>query len=218
MGGTKMQEHVSGSRTLPAAPRRRGVRRRLTGLCAAAIIVLGAAGCDTQPLGTSANAAMPGASIDNASYRLGVGDRVQITVFGDQALSGQHDVDAGGSIILPLIGPVKADGLTLGQLEQTIAAKLSRGYVNNPNVTAEIVRYRPFYIVGEVKNPGSYPYVPGMTVINGIALAGGFTYRAREGEFDLTRSEANGRTERLTANQETHVKPGDVITVNERYF
>jgi len=166
----------------------------------------------TQPGG-----ALPGVSA-SPDYRLGSGDRVRITVFGQQDLSGEYLVDGSGMLAFPLIGRVPAGNMTGSELAQAIASKLDPDYVRNPNISVEVLTYRPFYIVGEVKAPGSYPYVSGMSVINAIALAGGFTYRARESSFYLTRTGKDGHKTRLDASPETPVQPGDVITVRERYF
>ena len=168
----------------------------------------------------SASQSMPGAAqpqVDQA-YRLGSGDRVRITVYGQPELTGEYQVDGTGQLAFPLIGQVQAGGLTGQGLEKALVDKLKPDYLKNPSVSVEVLTYRPFYIVGEVKQPGSYPYVTGMSVINAIALAGGFTYRARESSFYLSRTGPNGEKTRLDATPETPVMPGDVITVRERYF
>lgn len=194
-------------------------RRRGGALVAApflvAVLIL-AAGCSGDaPMAPTAPASVA-ASVEG--YRLGPGDHLHITVFGDKDLTGDYVVDGNGMMAFPLIGQVRAGGLTGKGLQQAIVGRLSPNYIRNPSVSVEVLKYRPFYIVGEVKNPGSYPYVTGMTVINGVALAGGFTYRAREGSFDLMRTEPDGRKEKYDANPQTPVEPGDVITVRERYF
>lgn len=165
----------------------------------------------------SASQSMPQPQVDTG-YRLGSGDRVRITVFGQPELTGEYQVDGTGQLAFPLIGQVQAGGLTGPGLEQALVDKLQPDYLKNPSVSVEVLTYRPFYIVGEVKQPGSYPYVTGMSVINAIALAGGFTYRARESSFYLSRTGANGEKTKLDASPETPVLPGDVITVRERYF
>ncbi|HLT79039.1 MAG TPA: polysaccharide biosynthesis/export family protein [Ferrovibrio sp.] len=162
---------------------------------------------------------MPGAQPQvDLGYRLGSGDRVRITVYGQPELTGEYQVDGTGQLAFPLIGQVQAGGLTGQGLEQALVDKLKPDYLKNPSVSVEVLTYRPFYIVGEVKQPGSYPYVTGMSVINAIALAGGFTYRARESSFYVSRTGPNGEKTRLDATPETPVMPGDVITVRERYF
>jgi len=154
---------------------------------------------------------------NNADYRLGSGDRVRINVFGEPSLSGDYQVDGLGKLSFPLVGEVTAGGLTASELQARLVSSLSPDYVKNPSVSIEILSYRPFYIVGEVRTPGSYPYVAGMSVINGVALAGGFTYRATKEDFYLTRT-VGSKKERLDATPETPVEPGDVITVRERFF
>ncbi len=150
-------------------------------------------------------------------YTLGSGDQLRITVFGHKDLSGDFFVGGTGMISLPLIGEVTAGGVSARQLERKIVAKLKPDYLKNPQVSVEVLNYRPFYIIGEVKKPGSYPYVSGMKVINAIALGGGYTYRARENQLFITRSNDPSRTKRAV-NHDTTVLPGDVIEVPERFF
>lgn len=164
--------------------------------------------------------AMPDLPIDSAStagYRLGHGDRVLVAVYGQQELTGEHTIDGAGNIAMPLIGTVQAGGGTSADLEVAIAERLSPEYLNDPKVTVQMLAYRPFYIIGEVKDPGSYQYVDGMVVMNAVALASGFTYRAREDEFYITRDIDPDRRRRI-ANPNSPVLPGDLITVRERYF
>ncbi len=150
-------------------------------------------------------------------YKLGAGDLLRVVVFGHEGLSGQFEVKGSGHVSLPLIREVKAAGLTLRQLEQAIINSFKPDFLKNPRVSVEILNYRPFYIIGEVKRPGSYPYVNGMTVVNAIALAGGYTYRARENKVLITRvSDAEKKQE--PANHQTLVLPGDVIEVPERFW
>ncbi|MEX2449783.1 MAG: polysaccharide biosynthesis/export family protein [Rhodospirillales bacterium] len=151
---------------------------------------------------------------ETAGYQLGSGDMVQITVFGDPSLSGERQVDGTGHFAFPLIGQVKASGLKSTELE-TLLEKQLKDYMRDPNVGVQVMSHRPFYIVGEIRKPGSYPYVNGITVINAIAIAGGFTYRAREGSFYIQRPAQKAQIE---AGQATPVRPGDVIIVQERHF
>ncbi|MDZ5649598.1 polysaccharide biosynthesis/export family protein [Nitrospirillum sp. BR 11828] len=153
-----------------------------------------------------------------ADYQLGPGDRVRITVFGQQDLSGEYAVDGSGTLSFPLVGQVHAGSLTAGELGKSLESSLSPNYIKNPHVSVEVLSYRPFYILGEVKTPGSYAYVSGMTVLNAVALAGGFTYRAREDDFRLQRTAKDGSKTQVDAEPTTPVQPGDVITVRERYF
>jgi len=150
-------------------------------------------------------------------YRLDTGDSVRVTVFGEGDLSGEFKVDDTGKISLPLIGEVKAEGRTASELETAITDALRPDYLISPNVTIEVLNYRPFFIMGEVRNPGSYPYVSGISVMEAVALAGGFTYRARTNEVFIKRAGAPGEEEKLLP-VETEVLPGDVIRVRERFF
>ncbi|HEY9569254.1 MAG TPA: polysaccharide biosynthesis/export family protein [Thalassobaculum sp.] len=180
---------------------------------AGAILALGVlAGCG----GTATNA-LPDLPVQQTEYQLGNGDRVLVTVFGQEELTGERVVDGGGNISMPLIGEVKAGGSTADELASTIAAELTPKYLNDPKVNIQVLGYRPFYIVGEVQKPGSYPYVDGMVVMNAVALAGGFTYRAREDAVYITRSSDPERHKRV-ADVNAPVQPGDVVTVRERYF
>ncbi len=157
------------------------------------------------------------AAADQPVYTLGSGDRVRVTVFGEEDLSGEFEVDGSGFISMPLIGEVEAGGLTLRQLEKAISEKLLDGYLKTPRVSVEVRDYRPFYILGEVKEPGNYPYVNGMTVLNAVALAGGYTYRARKKRLLITRANDAERAEQ-PATENTVVFPGDIVRVPERFF
>ncbi len=149
-------------------------------------------------------------------YVLGPGDKLKVTVFGSEDLSGETEVDPSGQVTLPLIQQVPAAGKTVRELEQEIRQKLSPDYVKNPRLSIEVLNYRPFFIIGEVKNPGSYPYVAGMTVVNAIALAGGYTYRANKNEVLMTRK--SDPAHKVPAKPTDIVMPGDIVEVQERYF
>jgi len=149
-------------------------------------------------------------------YVLGSGDKVRVIVFGEQELSGEFDVSGAGKLSMPLIGQVQAAGLTLQQLETEIARSLSEGYLTNPRVSAEVLNYRPFYIIGEVTKAGQYPYTNGMTVLNAVAVAGGFTYRADTGEAYISRN--GGPEQKFKTTQDLKVQPGDTVRIPERFF
>ncbi|TWB23618.1 protein involved in polysaccharide export with SLBB domain [Nitrospirillum amazonense] len=170
------------------------------------------------PAGPNMGGPGMGGGVAAADYQLGPGDRVRITVFGQQDLSGEYAVDGTGTLSFPLVGQVHAGSLTAGQLGKALEGSLSPNYIKNPHVSVEVLSYRPFYILGEVKTPGSYAYVSGMTVLNAVALAGGFTYRARDDDFRLQRTAKDGSKTQVDAEPTTPVQPGDVITVRERYF
>jgi protein involved in polysaccharide export with SLBB domain len=169
---------------------------------------------------TPTNAVAPpadGSAASVAGYRLGPGDQVRLTVFRHEDLSGEFEMDGEGFFSMPLVGEVQGGGLTARELENEIELRLkSGGYLVNPQVSIEVLNYRPFYIIGEVSNPGSYQYVNGMTVINAVALAGGFTYRAAQGSVEISRGGSNGP--KLEAQADTPVLPGDIIEVPERFF
>ncbi len=150
-------------------------------------------------------------------YVLGPGDQIRVTVFGHEDLSGEFSVTGSGVVSLPLIGEVNAVSLTVGELEIAIVGALKPDYLVNPRVSVEVLNFRPFFIIGEVNNPGSYPYQHGMTVVNAVALAGGYTYRARENRVLIKRSGGKSSKEK-PANENTVVFPGDVIRVPERFF
>ena len=151
-----------------------------------------------------------------SDYVLGVGDKVRITTFGEDDLSGEFEISSTGTISMPLIGEIHAAGRTVSQLQSTITTSLSNGYMKNPHVGVEILNYRPFFIVGEVMKPGSYNYVNGMSVINAIALAGGYTYRADKDDIKIKHGGPDAKEE--PASEGTTVLPGDVVNVPERFF
>ncbi len=157
------------------------------------------------------------AGAEEAEYRLGAGDRVKITVFGHDDLSGEFEIDSAGRLSLPLIKLVQAAGLTEEELEEAITRKLKPDYLVNPKVSVDILTYRPFYIIGEVKNPGSYPYTSGMTVVNAVALGGGYTYRAKKNGITVIRANDPER-KKIKADHNTRIYPGDIIEVPERWF
>ena len=154
-------------------------------------------------------------TFDDRVYQLGVGDRLRVTVYNEVDLSGEFDVGPAGTVNLPLIGEVVAKGRTIPEVEDAAEELFLQGYLKSPSVSIEVLNYRPFYILGEVNSPGSYPFVNGMTVLNAVALAGGFTYRASEDSVLLKRE---GATSEVSVAVDTPVLPGDVLTVEERFF
>lgn len=150
-------------------------------------------------------------------YTLESGDKVRITVFGETDLSGEYELDGSGYVRLPLVGQVKAAGLSAHGLEGLLTQTFSKGYLKEPRIAVEITKYRPFYIIGEVNKPGEYAYVNGMTALNAIALAGGFTPRAQESTLYVRRKGAL-RERPITADAITKIEPGDVVRVSETGF
>jgi len=163
----------------------------------------------------AAYAAAP--STYNPAYTLDSGDKLRIVVFGQDGISNSYTVDAGGNVNLPLIGSVPARGNSTQQLSRTITAKLKQGFVREPSVTVEIEAYRPFFILGEVTNPGQYPYVANMTAETAIAIAGGFGPRASKRSVELTRT-LPGQQMKGEVPLGYQLQPGDTIVVKERWF
>ena len=156
--------------------------------------------------------------LQKANYTLGVGDKVRIITFGNEALTGEFRVNDSGKIAMPLLGSVPAAGKTPEQLQSTIAGELeSRNLLHKPNVSVEITDYRPVFVLGEVNRPGEYPYKPGMTFLSAVSTAGGFTYRAVTDEASIVRN-TDGTTAEGTVTRRSLIQPGDVITVFERHF
>lgn len=151
------------------------------------------------------------------AYTLGSGDKVRIIVFGEEDLGGEFVVDDAGFLRLPLIGQLAAGGRTVRQLEDDIAAKLSAQYLKNPRVSVEVLNYRPFYIIGEVNKPGEYPFVANMSVLNAVAVAGGYTYRANESSVYIRRKGSKEEM-KYPADDTTKLLPGDIVNVAERWF
>lgn len=164
-----------------------------------------------------AAAALPAPVASSADYILGVGDKVRLTVYGEDDLSGEYEVGSTGVVALPLIGSIRAAGFSLHQFEQAVRAKLSEGYLRDPRVNVQVNNYRPFFILGEVSKPGSYPYVNGMTVLNAVALAGGYTYRSDKSGILVVRANDPTKKEQPAA-EDASVMPGDIVRVPERFF
>lgn len=150
-------------------------------------------------------------------YRLDSGDRIRVIVFDQPDLTTTYSVDKAGYVSMPLIGNVEARDRTVTELEASIAGKLRKGYLRNPDVSVEVDRYRPFFAMGEVNAAGQYPYVAGMTVQAGVAIAGGYTPRADKYLIDVTRT-ANGVVETARLRPTDPLMPGDTINVRERIF
>lgn len=153
----------------------------------------------------------------NQPYILGSGDRLRITVFEQAGLTNTYSIDQSGYIAFPLVGSVPARGKTLKELEGVIASKLRNGYIRNPDVSVEMDRYRPIFIMGEVGGAGQYSYVPGMTAQKAIAAAGGFTNRANQESIDITR-QINGKVFTGRVSISDPILAGDTIYVRERLF
>jgi polysaccharide export outer membrane protein len=156
----------------------------------------------------------PGLFAQGQDYLLGPGDKLRVTVFGEPYLTGEYTVSANGSISMPLIEPVQVGGRTVFEAEDLVEQGLRSGFMGEPNVAVEVLAYRPFFVIGEVKNPGSYPYVADMTVLHAVAIAGGFTPRAAKNKIIIQRDGEEIESVQNT----TPVKPDDIVTVKERFF
>lgn len=164
-----------------------------------------------------ARMAMAMAAAESGPYALDSGDRLRIVVFGQDALSNNYTVDAAGVVTMPLIGGVGARGLTTAQLSGAIASRLKQNFIRDPSVAVEVETYRPFFVLGEVTFPGQYPYVPNATIEKAIAIAGGFTPRASK-EHVIVKRRVQGTTAHFAMPLQYPLRPGDTITVKERWF
>jgi polysaccharide biosynthesis/export protein len=171
----------------------------------------------TAPVVAAPIAYAPAPAVAEGPYRLDSGDKLRVVVFGQEGLTNSYAVDANGSVTLPLIGAVPARGHTTAELSQAIAARLRQGYIREPHVAVEIEAYRPFFILGEVANPGQYPYVANMTVETAVAIAGGFSPRAYKGYAKLSRV-TDGMVTRGKVPLTYPLQPGDTVNVAERWF
>ncbi len=186
---------------------------RLHWVVALFAVVLAAA-CGS-PRGTGDLAApLPQAQVED--YRLGPGDRMRISVYGEPDLTGEFVVGTNGMVAYPLIGDHPAQGKTLGQLQETLGTALRR-YVLQPNISVEVLNYRPFFILGEVDNPGTYPYSAGLNVMNAVATAGGFSYRADTRRVFIKHADEIAERE-YALTSTTPVLPGDTVRIPERRF
>lgn len=183
---------------------------RFKALIAAAALacVACASPASTQPVPTVAA---------EAAYRLGAGDKLRITTFGEPQLSGEFALGGGGELAFPLLGVVPAGALTVAELRTKLEEGLRNGYLLEPRVAVEVLTYRPYYVLGEVGKPGEYAYSSGLTVLNAVAAASGFTYRANTKKVFIKRAGvAEEEAHPLTAG--LAVQPGDTIRIGERFF
>ena len=173
-----------------------------------------ASGRVEPPYGSSAVAA---AYEFGGGYRIGAGDRVSAVVMGEPELSREYLVDGGGMIMMPLIGKMMIAGRTPDEAALSIRQKLQSAYLRNPQVSMQVVSLRPFFILGEVNQAGSFSYQPGMNVQNAIEIGGGYSARADPGAVLVTRKSASG-TETFKAAVTAQLFPGDIVYVRERWF
>ena len=157
------------------------------------------------------------ASAAKADYRLGSGDEMRLITFGEESLSGLFAVNGSGQVSLPLVGNLQAAGLTVPEFQRAVEAALKQGFMENPRVSVEVIKHRPFYILGEVEKPGEYPYKHGLTVLEAVATASGFTYRANTKRVVIKHDGGEPEVEQQL-NSSTPVEPGDTIRIKERFF
>ena len=194
------------------------LRYKCVRLLAAALVATAlAAGCADPNLMSGPQFTSRGGKVTGQRiYHLGVGDKLKVSVFGEDNLSGQFEVSALGQISMPLIGEMPAKGLAIHEFRESIARKLSDGYLKNPKVNVEMTNYRPIFVQGEVKNAGQFEFKNGLSLRDAVAMAGGYTYRAnqnylyigREGEPDVA----------VKTPADVPVLPGDNIRIPERFF
>lgn len=191
-----------------------GVIRRAPALLALVLcVLLTACGGGLPSEMAPAKASLPG-----DGYLLEPGNRVRVIVFNEPALSGDFTVDASGNIAVPLAGGIPSSGVTAKVLAKRIEDALIRGgFLKEPQVSVEIQTFRPYYVLGEVRQPGEFPYTTGVTVLGAIARAGGYDYRAREGEVLLVR-DVDGQPKEFRANERTQLQPGDIVKVQQRAY
>lgn len=189
---------------------------RLSRLSLLMIPVLSLAACADATGVPAPNFATSEAQNLSRVYRLGIGDKLRIVVFGEENLSGETEVGTLGTVDIPLIGDVPAKGRTISEFRRTVIAKLSNGYLNNPKVTVEVLNYRPIYVHGEVKTGGEFPYRTGVRMRDVIATAGGYTYRANKTYLVLERD--GHPPYRIAMPTNMPVLPGDNIRIPERFF
>jgi polysaccharide export outer membrane protein len=181
------------------------------------LVLVGCGGAKTLTDPAAATAFAPSTTEQAVLLPLAAGDKVRITVYGEDRISGEYQIDPDGMISLPLGGTVKAAGLTKPGLEAALTEKLANKYLKNPKVTVDVVNFRPFYVLGEVQKPGEYPYRSGLNVLSAIAIAGGTTYRATTSKVFIQRFGSTDLIE-FAQSPTISVMPGDVVRVPERYF
>lgn len=168
-------------------------------------------------IGAAVLAAGQASAADIKGYALGAGDKLRITVYNEPDLSGEFEVNGEGYVSVPLLGQIRVLGQTTNEVQTLLTQKYGKDYLVNPSVSIEVTNYRPFFIIGEVNRPGGYPYVNGMTIINAVALAGGYTPRANHDRIKIKHGNEASAAEH-EVKEDSAVLPGDVIEVPERFF
>jgi polysaccharide export outer membrane protein len=173
--------------------------------------------CD-GPRGLAGDLPAHAALAQSDTYLLSPGDKLKVTVFNEPDLTGEFQINHAGDVAFPLIGSIPAAGLSVAEFQNQLLRRLRNGYVRNARVSIEIASYRPFNVFGEVRNAGQYPFRPGLTVQDAIAMAGGFTYRANSRTAYVRRASANAETTVQLDGPRVSIFPGDDVRVPERYF
>ena len=186
----------------------------LRALAVAALLGVGLSGCNT--FGPVVLSPEP-VTVVYASTKLNRGDRIKVTVYGEESLNGLYDVDAAGNVSLPLAGTIRAAGLPKKELERVIARRYKSEYLQDPKVTVDIVTARPFYIMGEAERPGEFQYRAGLNIMAAISTAGGLTYRASR-DYVFIQHAGHEYWTRYPIEPSIGIAPGDVIRIPERYF
>jgi protein involved in polysaccharide export with SLBB domain len=184
---------------------------------AAAVALAGLSACSDGYGAPDSRAIQSLPPADSRVYRLGVGDKLKVTVFGEQDLSGQFEINAQGNVPMPLIGDIPARGVPATDLREMIARRLAEGYIKNPKVSVEVVSYRPIYVHGEVRNGGEFAFKNGIKIRDAVAIAGGYTYRAEQ-KYVLIQREGQAQDTRIPMPSEVQLMPGDNIRIPERFF
>ncbi len=195
---------------------RRAARLIATLALCFSVLAPAAQAAEPVPPATVPAVAPPAAPAD-LDYRLGPGDKVRVIVFGEASLTGEFFVSGSGAISLPLVGDVAVLNQTASQAQVAIQNALKDGYLRDPRVSLEVLTYRPFYILGEVNRPGTYPYTSGLTVMSAVATAQGFTYRANTRRAFIKKAKESREAE-VQLTSDVVVQPGDTIRIGERYF
>lgn len=167
----------------------------------------------------------PAASLDapkdirtSKSHLINPGTTIGLSVYGEDTMSGEFVVDHNGDLTLPMLGELPAEGLTKAELRNLIRTELKKSnLISNPVVSLNILKPRPVYILGEVKNPGEYAYKPNMDIFEAISMAGGYTPRASRDDVLIGRRAGLDKT-KYNGEEDTMILPGDSITVRERIF
>jgi polysaccharide export outer membrane protein len=191
---------------------------RALGAAICAVLLLGGDGrADAAGKTSGLSSPQGSATTERHAYRLGVGDKLHISVFDEPNLAGDFEVNAKGDVSFPLIGDVPAAARTSDQLAQEIARRLRNGYLRAPSVSIEVATRRPFYIMGEVNKPGEYPYEPDITVLDAVAEASGFTDRADKRHVFI-KNGGQDQEARYPLRETTAVAPGEVVRIGEQFF